>query len=31
MHDVEVFSRDGRTVKHRGGATYHDELHSGAY
>lgn len=28
MHDVEVFSRDGRTVKHRGGATHDDKLDS---
>lgn len=31
MNDVEVFGRDGRTVEHRGCATYHDELDSGVY
>jgi len=29
MNDVEVFGSDGRAVEHGGGATYHDELHSG--
>ena len=31
MNDVEIFSRDRRSVEHGGSATDHDELHSGVY